>query len=375
MKPFINKVLILSLIICLHGPDKLYSQDLSEINTREQIQTYKDIPFTNLFKRTEGWIAGDGGYSIPIGQNKTLWTFGDSYMDCYDPVTKKVPCLFQARNAAIIINALNPADQLTLINNEGDPTFFEFGTDRKYWFWPSSGFMNKDTIYIFQSRLMSTGVPGMWGFAGVDSNYVAKIHTSDLSKIRYSIIPSRNGINFGISVIREGRFTLVYGIKSNGFGNDVFVARFRSGEIYSAWQYFDGKRWTTDLNRISKIHAEFTSSFYICKIENRFILITTEFSVGCDQGKNIFVATSDKPFGPFTGQHSVWQVDDTLNGHYPFFYVANAHPEFDNGKKELLITYCINSYGDCVETCINGRMDPDVYRPKAIRVPYKNILH
>jgi hypothetical protein len=77
---------------------------------------------------------------------------------------------------------------------------------------------------------------------------------------------------------------------------------------------------------------------------------------------------------PFTGQHSIWQVDDTINGHYPFFYMANAHPEFDNGKKELLITYCINGYGNCVETCVYGRMDPNVYRPKAIRIPYKNIF-
>jgi hypothetical protein len=35
------------------------------------------------------------------------------------------------------------------------------------------------------------------------------------------------------------------------------------------------------------------------------------------------------------------------------------------------ITYYINTYDGCVETCFNGRMYPDVYRPKAIRVPYE----
>ena len=93
------------------------------------------------------------------------------------------------------------------------------------------------------------------------------------------------------------------------------------------------------------------------------------------QGKNILTATSVNPWGPFTGQHSVWQVDDTLKGHFPFFYMANAHPEFDNGNEELLITYCINGYGTCVETCNDNKMDPDVYRPKAIRVPYSLILN
>ena len=55
------------------------------------------------------------------------------------------------------------------------------------------------------------------------------------------------------------------------------------------------------------------------------------------------------------------------------FYMANAHPEYDNGKEELLITYCINGYGDCLKTCTDNRMDPDIYRPKAIRVPFKLI--
>ena len=49
------------------------------------------------------------------------------------------------------------------------------------------------------------------------------------------------------------------------------------------------------------------------------------------------------------------------------------HPEFDDKTKELLITYCINGYGNCVNTCINNRFNPDYYRPKAIRVPYKVI--
>jgi len=109
------------------------------------------------------------------------------------------------------------------------------------------------------------------------------------------------------------------------------------------------------------------------KFYRSIVLITTEFSVGCDQGKNIFSYTSDQPYGPFTNKKTIWTLNDTLQGHYPFFYLANAHPEYDNGKAELLITYCINGYDACVNVCIGGRKNPDYYRPKAIRVPYKLI--
>jgi hypothetical protein len=199
---------------------------------------------------------------------------------------------------------------------------------------------------------------------------VAKIPVSDLSQITYSLLPRSDGITFGTSFLHRGRYTYVYGIRSNGFGNDLFIARFRKGNIYSPWSYYDGEGWTENISDISKIHSAFTSSFYITEVRKRIVLLTTEFSVGCDQGKNIFSSAAENVYGPFTGEHSVWQVDDTLKGHYPFFYAVGAHPEYDNGKGDLLITYCINGYGDCVETCTGNRMDPDVYRPRAVRVPY-----
>jgi len=334
---------------------------------------YKDKEFTDYFRREIGVIAGDGAFSIPVGKSKSLWTFGDSYIDCYDPITQTVPCLFQARNAAVMIDIADPDSQINLNNQENIPTFLNFGSDDWYWFWPGSGYQNDDTIYIFPSRLKYTG-PGMWGFASVDTNYIAKINIADQSKIYFSVLQPSDSIIFGLSVINDKKgFNYIYGIRNNGFGNDLFVARFPAGNVYADWQYYSGDGWTYDINNISKIYDEFTASFYVSKIKKSYVLITTEISINCDQGKNIYVSVSDNPYGPFTGKHSIWQVDDTLSGHYPFFYLANAHPEFDNGKDELLITYCINGYGDCVETCIENRKDPDVYRPKAIRVPYECI--
>lgn len=338
--------------------------------TSDALKAYKDMVFTEHLRCTEGWIAGDGAFSIPVDEDRSLWLFGDSYMDSYDMVSGTVPCLFQARNAAMLMNISNPAEKITLRNPDHDRTLFTYGHDRNYWFWPSSGFTSRDTIYIFQSRIRATGDGGIWGFAGVDTNYVAKIPVDDLSVITYSILPGRDSINFGLSFIDKGRFTYVYGIKSNGFGNDLFAARFRKGDIYSPWSYFDGQGWSSDISRIKKIYSEFTASFWVCRIGQKYVLLTTEFSVNCDQGKNVYSCTADSPSGPFNDKRSIWQVDDTLNGHYPFFYAVAAHPEFDNDRRELLVTYSINGYGECLETCINGRMDPDVYRPKAVRVPY-----
>lgn len=343
---------------------------LSSCNSNRQVhnQTYKDNSFTDLFRTEKGWIAGDGAYSIALKNGTTLWAFGDSYMDCYDTATGTVPCLFQARNALVTINRDNASVMVTMRNEENTPTYFNYGRSRKYWFWPGAGFESHDTAYLFLTRLRSTSDTGMWSFEVVDSNYVAKIASGN--KVTYSLLHSGNGITFGVATLIHNGYTYVYGIRSNGFGNDLFAARFSEGDIYSEWEYYDGAAWSSNPGKAQKIHSEFTSSFNLCKIGDKFVLLTTEFSVDCDQGKNIFVSVGENPWGPFTNQHSVWQVDDTLKGHLPFFYCANAHPEFDNGKDELLVTYCINGYGKCVETCTDNKLDPDVYRPKAIRIPY-----
>jgi hypothetical protein len=320
---------------------------------------YKDLTFTAYFKTGTGFIAGDGAYSIPLNNGKSLWDFGDSYTNDYDAATQSVGCIFDARSTLMLMDIHNPLSQTVLSSNLGSNSYF-LPADGNNWTWPGMGYQNGDTIYVFVGR---------YGQAAPDTHRVAKILLPGYTFDSYYQLPS-NSIAFANAVVQDSAYFYIYGTRKNGFGNDLFVARYPANNIYAGWQYYGSNGWSNDTSSITRIWDEFTSSFNICKIKNKYVLITTEFSVGCDQGKNIYVATADNPQGPFTNQHSVWQVDDTLNGHWPVFYLANPHPEFDNGHNELLITYCINSYGSCFNTCVNGRMDPNVYRPKAIRVPY-----
>lgn len=336
---------------------------------------YKDTTFTNYFKRTTGFIAGDGAYSVPQGNGKSLWLFGDSYIDNYDIATATVPCLFQVRNCGLLMDVAQPNIQSTYTGTGSPPSYFSYGQDNNYWFWPGAGYTYNDTMTIFLDRIRSTG-NGPFAFEVVDTNYIARVPVGNPAQVSYIIQGSRNGIDFNKAVINDVSFcgfTFIYGTKTNGFGNDVFLARFPTADANAAWQYYSDNGWVNDAAQAKVIYSEFTSSFYVVKVKEKYVMITTEFSVDCDQGKNIYVSVSNNPYGPFTNHHSVWEVDDTLNGHWPVFYIANAHPEFDNGYNQLLITYCINGYGNCVTTCINGRMDPNTYRPKAIRVGYKRI--
>ena len=108
---------------------------------------------------------------------------------------------------------------------------------------------------------------------------------------------------------------------------------------------------------------------YVAKVRNKYVLVSTEFSVSCDAGTRIYAATSDSVTGPFTDNKVLYTIPDNVLGHTPFFYGPAVHPEYINSRNELLITYDINGYSNCEPNCIDNGFNPDYYRPRGLRVP------
>jgi len=336
---------------------------------------HKDKEFTEFFRRSSGWTAGDGALSVALSDGRVLWLFGDSHLDDIDPKTGTMPCLFQARNAGLMQQISDPGNVRTLLG-EG-PVFHSWLKNSedgaKEWFWPLCGFQNEHTLWIYLSALRKTEAGGPFGFESIGHDYWAKIHLPEFEPKTYVALPDFNGITFGNGLIVEGRYVYAFGGKQRGLASDVYVARFNPRRPESDWVFWDGKSWSPNVKKAAAIAYGRSNSIHVCKIKESFLLTTTEFSVGCDQGKQIFMAKSQKPTGPFGPLKSIFTIDDSYQGHLPFFYFAVAHPEFINAAGELLVTYSINNYEPCVTNCVNGRAIPDHYRPKAIRVPLKAI--
>jgi hypothetical protein len=185
----------------------------------------------------------------------------------------------------------------------------------------------------------------------------------------YRQLPSFEGISFGQGFVPVADFIYAYGGRQRGMASDLFVARFRRNRPEKGWAFWDGHNWNDKPGRATAIGRGSSTSMHVCKIKDRFLLTTSEFSMGCDQGKAILVATSDTVTGPFPAPKAIFTIDDTFQGHLPFFYFPVAHPEFLDERNELLITYSINGYAPCIDPCQANRAIPDHYRPKAIRVP------
>lgn len=331
-------------------------------------QAYKDAAFTEFFRRTKGWVAGDGAMSVPLSDGRVLWLFGDSFVDTLNPATGTVPCLFNVRNTAMIHHKTDLQNAHTLVHtNASSRTLFRYTGSEPYWYWPVNGFQEGNTVYIYLTKLKPGG--GL-GFETVGHAW-AKLRFPELSIEGYEPLPDFKGIDFGCGFVKDsdGVHTYAFGSKLVKLDSMVHVARLKTSDPARDWRYWDGSGWAEDVTKAAVIGHGAAPSLHVCKLKDKYVVTSSELSVQCDQGKEIYMSTSERPTGPFSPRQRVFTIDDTVQGHHPFFYLPVAHPEFGNEKGDLLVTYSINGYEPCLKNCVNGRMNPDYYRPKAIRVP------
>jgi hypothetical protein len=333
---------------------------------------YKDTAFTNNFKLTSGLIAGDVGYSIPINSNKNIWLFSDSYIDNYDASTQTTPCLFQVNNAALV-HTINSNNFTTYIGNAGNiKSLFKYypdGSNKSQWV--GNGYLLADTLYVYLQGISYITTNGITNFAANGQDFIAKVNPNTLATYSYHLLPAMDTVFYGSAFIYEPSqgYVYAYGVKNDFIESNVYLARFRANSPHNSFEFFTGSQWTSNQAFKSPIARGSSYSVHVSKINGKYVLVTSEFSVGCNQGTKILYATASQPQGPFSTKKTLWQVDDLKNGVYPFMYFPIIHPEYTNSNGELLLTYNINGYEPCIPNCINGRRNPNDYRLKAIRIP------
>lgn len=170
-----------------------------------------------------------------------------------------------------------------------------------------------------------------------------------------------------------------------GFLNaGIYVARFPVDNVM-ACTFWNGTTWGTipTTAAAARIYNGHINNNTVGYAKGKYVIIDMSYGFTCDaEPRDVYVATSSNPLGPFTARKKVYTLPDLKQGHKPVFYNPTIHAEFDNGDNELLVNYCVNWYGKndgmggmCLPDCSNsdGTKDPNDYRPKAIRIPFSLI--
>ncbi len=176
-------------------------------------------------------------------------------------------------------------------------------------------------------------------------------------------------------------YVYAYGTSSAFLTKFFHVARFATGSPYN-WTFWNGSSWvsTPDSSDPAKLGLDGNTTKdgktnnSITYINGKYVLVEMDYGYGCpstNDPHNIYISTSTSPTGPFNARKKVYAIQDKINGVLANHYVINAHPQFNNGRNELLVTYCLN-YTGCsgVSPCTNNRTNPYYYQAKAVRIPY-----
>lgn len=122
-------------------------------------------PATDLFQADPRWLGGDAAISLQLDENRTLWLFGDSFVDPEAPYDRREAAF--PRNTIAIQTGADPRNAIMRFAwdlRDGAPQSF-FSDDGDAWFWPGGGTMLPDgQLAIFLRRIEATAASPPLGF-------------------------------------------------------------------------------------------------------------------------------------------------------------------------------------------------------------------
>ena len=347
--------------------------------------SYRDDAVTRYFQRNDpslGSVAFDQGSSIPLswGANngKVLWVTQDAWDGNQLQFNGMFDCnhFFRYNNSVFIQQDKNdwtPDDPNMTINSPmGRPKQIcsnQPGTD---WSWPSNGVEIGDKVYMHCGEGQGLTLTNQ-------SIYVLSQNTGthwEVQRTTPSGMSGQTTINYASGMVKSNDgYVYVFGTEGTGFGyyNNVHLARFHTSDPMS-WTFWNGNTWTNSPNPGAGARiAEGLATVAVNYVNGKYVLMTMDNGWSCEGPRNIYMATSNSPTGPFSERVMVYKINDHFKGQYTRYYTPNIHPYFDNGRNELLVTYSVNQSACGLDSCFDGYLDPNYYRVRGIRVPYSKI--
>jgi hypothetical protein len=350
---------------------------------KRDADTYRDDNVVRFFNRnstSQGSVAFDEGTSIPLSNGNVLWVTQDAWDGASLQSNGKFSCnsFFSYGNSILIQPSVNNWGPDATINITRDSSaqnrpkqICDIQSGNTF-AWPGPGVEIGNHVYIQCGE-------GSGLTATNQSLYDLTLKSGSKWQVRRTLPAGMSGqaiINYaaGMEKAADG-YVYAFGAQATGFGYtcNVYVARFPITNP-QLWTFWNGTDWANaPVSGNSARIGEGLGTATIAYVNGKYVMVTMDQGFNCDNTRNIYTATCSSPTGPFTTRTQVYTISEYLYGNYARYYTPAIHPEFVNGRNELLVTYCLNFSACGVEDCVDGYLDPYFYRVKGIRIPYAKI--
>ena len=394
-------LIILTLLLVFHLADlKAQATNNKKITDLEHINfTVEAAPeWSDLLKRDSGWFGGDGIYTMRLDgvrgrkatpNDKILFLFSDSMIGEIKDHTM-APGYKMIHNSVAILSGSKPlAGRMQFSwakDAAGKPeSIFIPSTPHSQsgdYYWLGDGFVNHElgnAIYIFGYRVRNVS-DGPFGFKEV-GNTLIKIPAGSVPPYAdqqqmdtpfYLSDSTGDSGSFGAGIYVNTKkagapapdgYVYVYGVR--GMAKRLMVARVLPKEFdhFNKWTFWDGTEWVNDMNKVADVTKDLSNELSVTALpDGRYALIFQVDGMTTTVGMRIGAT----PYGPFGPVIKLWDCKPDLLKNTYLVYNAKAHPAISN-PGELIISYNINS----TEFINDLNADPNLYRPRFIRVKFK----
>ncbi|MGH7131899.1 MAG: DUF4185 domain-containing protein [Phycisphaerales bacterium] len=377
-----------------------------------------DSEWNAVFDRTGGWTGGDIGATVELGNDRTLWLFGDSWVG---PIQdgRHAEGTVMVRNAMAVHatprfgTGIPPTSDTVAFMWSRDsvqeqqpqwlgpadaPRTFESPPD-KTWYWPMSDGVvvpdkhGRDRLVLLAAVIGPSGAKdGMWDFRSVggvfctidnfnEDPHLWKVRQADnpLAAVENRVDAARAHVApTGLlpaaivyapwSDLPKGeRYTVHVFCTRETASKDrqLILAKAPSAtlEQTSTWNFWCADGWSSEPGEAQPLASGFPTEFTIryLEIDGRgvWVAIHSEPMLG----HHIQARTALRPEGPWSAPKNIYLVPEVEADKRLITYAHKVHPQLSR-RGELLASYIVNSsdFGQVMA-------DASLYRPRFVRVP------
>jgi hypothetical protein len=324
----------------------------------------------SLFLGNPHWVGADGAFSIALGNDRTMWLFGDTWIDPSGHHTRRDARMI--RNSVAIQTGADPSNATIEFywqtTAESVPQAF-FTPQDDEWFWPGHGVRLGDRLILFLNRLRGSDT-GL-GFASAGWNAVMVENPDDEpSDWRTRLLdtpPNPLGIIVGFaSSLQHREHLYAFGSQDPVKSHPIFVARWplekvRQGDLMTPeWWGGADMGWIADSSSTPRWpvfddgQSELTVHFD--GRAGQFIAVQT---VGFGSA-DLAIRFATELTGPWSSARTFYRPPENDRPNI-MIYSAKAHPHFVGA--DLVLTYSTNTF-----KFQEHLTDSSIYYPRFVRL-------
>lgn len=370
----------------------------------------RDVPCgPPQFAYADGWLGGDAAFSVPLGGERTVWLFGDTFVGSPDQ-KDRIGSKFIHNSIGISECLPNGTWQIEYawgVDDEGSPSAFFHDTSEDTYWWLFDGFVFEGALYVGLLIVEGSEPRGPlnlpFRYRGMRLARVENPH-DDPRQWRTVILPlSDSRIAFpGSAMVVHGDYVYLFAfLDRDATRYPRILARIPlvglkgpTARPIDHLEYLDRSReWKPGFepddalvvmeDDASEMSVNFHSESGRWVAVYNYPNITIEFP-RVPPSDLVYMRTAESLEGPWSEPASIFRIPELdsrdLDGRHPntFCYAAKGHQE-QARSGHLLLTYVCNLFtpkgADPFEILLDLMVEMHLYRPIAVSIPHPLAQH